>query len=243
MITLIGTGHVFDLVQPLLKIFEEKQPNIICIELDKQRYNAMMMKQANPEDYKKAQKATPIVYKLLSRFQEGMAKEYGVTAGQEMLTSINYAQSHQLPLIFIDKNAQKLFARMLKTMSFSEKIRLGLTGFTGLFISKKRVEKELENLEDDFDVYMEQIGTKFPTIKKVLIDERNEYMLNKLIEANEQYEQVIAVMGDGHIPGISELLKSKKVEFESIRLSELRNQDTTTSDSSTASFTIKHQEL
>jgi hypothetical protein len=50
-------------------------------------------------------------------------------------------------------------------------------------------------------------------------------------------------MGDGHISGISELLKSKKVEFENIRLSELRNQNTTISNSSTASFTIEHKEL
>ena len=243
MITLIGTGHVFNLAQPLLNIFDEKQPNIICIELDQQRYNAMMMKQADLKAYKNAQKNVPIIYKLLARFQEGMAEKYGVTAGQEMLTAINYTQSHQLPLAFIDMNAQKMFTRMLKSMSFSEKFKLFLTGFGGLFISKKQVEKELKNFEGDFDSYIEQIGKKFPTIKKVLIDERNEYMLNKLIEANEQHEKVIAVMGDGHISGISELLKSKKVEFESIRLSELRNQNTTISDSSTASFTTGHKEL
>ena len=243
MITLIGTGHVFNLTQPLLNIFDDKQPNIICVELDKQRFNALMLKQSDPEGYKKMKKNVPALYKLLARFQEGMANEYGVTAGQEMLTSINYARSHQLPIAFIDMNAQHLFKRMLKTMSFSEKIKLMLTGFGGLFVSKQRVEKELKNFEKNFDTYIEQIGKKFPTLKRVLIDERNLYMVQQLAVANEQHEKVIAVVGDGHIPGITRLLENKELDFETIRLSELRNIETPESDSSTASFSLEYEEL
>ena len=206
MITLIGTGHVFNLSDALLNIFDEKQPDILCVELDKQRFNALMMKKHDPDGYKKAEKNLPIIYKLLSRFQESMANEYGVTAGEEMLTTINYAQSHQLPIAFIDMNAQRLFSRMLKTMSFSEKFRIMFSGIGGLFISKKRVEKELEKLEGNFDIYLEQIGKKFPTIKRVLIDERNEHMVQQLKVANEQHEKIIAVIGDVHVPGISKLL-------------------------------------
>ena len=51
-----------------------------------------------------------------------MAKEYGVEAGEEMMTAINYAKSHQLPVAFIDMNAQFMFSKMLKSMTFSEKI-------------------------------------------------------------------------------------------------------------------------
>jgi pheromone shutdown protein TraB len=37
MITVIGTGHVFDLSAALLNIFEEKEPEIVGVELDPQR--------------------------------------------------------------------------------------------------------------------------------------------------------------------------------------------------------------
>jgi len=244
MITLIGTGHVFNLSQALLNIFDDIQPEIICVELDKQRYNALILKQSDPEKYKEAGKNLPVIYKLLARFQDEMAKEYGVTAGEEMITSINYAQSHQLPVSFIDMNAQRLFQRMLKSMSLSEKIRLIFSGFGGFFVSKKRVEKELDKIEDNFDKYIEEIGEKFPTIKRVLIDERNAYMIKQLSMANEQYEKVIAVVGDGHIPGLSELLSKKEIGFKTIRLSELRKQDVSISDydSSSASFSIEHKE-
>ena len=243
MITLIGTGHVFNLSQALLNIFEEKQPEMVCVELDKQRFNALMLKQTDSEAYKKMERNVHILYKLLARFQEGMAKEYGVTAGGEMLTAINYARSHQLPVAFIDMNAQRMFSKMLRSMPLSEKFKLMFTGLGGFFISKRRVEKEFKKFEDNLDPYIKEIGKRFPTIKRVLIDERNSYMVQQLKTANEQYERIVVVIGDGHIPGISELLLKKEVGFETIRLSELRSPETFETDSSTASFSLEFKDL
>ena len=132
---------------------------------------------------------------------------------------------------------------MWKSMPFSEKFRLLLSGFGGIVVSKKRVEKELENIQDNFDVYMEEIGKKFPTIKTTLIDKRNDYMVNRLVNLNENYEKIIACIGDGHVPGISKILQSKDIEFETIRLSELRNQkpEKSDTDSTTGSFSINYK--
>lgn len=242
MIILIGTGHVFNLSQQLLEIFDEKQPDIICVELDKQRYNALLAKKADPEAYTKYERKVPFIYKLLSKFQEGMANEYGVVAGQEMLTAISFANSKQLPIAFIDMNAQKLFKKMLKKMSFIEKFKLMISGLGGFFVSKKRVEKELKKIEHDFDSYIERIGERFPTIKHVLVDERNHFMAQQLTQANEEYGKIVAIVGDGHIPGLTKLLQQKEIDFETIRLSQLRKKETTISDSSTATFSMEYRE-
>ena len=243
MITLIGTGHVFNLSQALISIFDEKQPDILCIELDAQRYQALLLKQKDPEKYKQQEKNLPMIFKLLARFQEGMAREYGVTAGQEMLTTAEYAQSHQLPLAFIDMNAQKLFSKMLKQMTIREKFRLMFSGVGGLFISKKNVEKELEKIQDDLDMYITHLSKKFPTIKRVLVDERNAYMTQQLKSAQDKFEKVIAIVGDGHIPGLSKMLADEKIEFETIRLSELRSYKPTDSNSGTASFSHEYKDF
>jgi pheromone shutdown protein TraB len=242
MITLIGTGHVFDLSSAVVKILDEKNPDVVCVELDKQRYNALQMRASSPEKYRNNRKDLPLVYRMLSRFQDSMASEYGVSAGDEMVTAINYAGSHQIPVEFIDMNAQYLFTKMLKSMKLSEKLRLFLSGIGGFFVSKKRVEKELSRFEQDFDSYIEQIGEKFPTIKQVLIDDRNSYMVQQLVDLSKKNERVVAVMGDGHVPGVSELLKSKDVEFEMIRLRELRSQRPSSSDPTSASFTLNYKE-
>jgi pheromone shutdown protein TraB len=243
MITLIGTGHVFDLSAALLNIFEEKEPEIVGVELDPQRYQAIMLRNADPAAYHAAKKNLPIIYKMLAQFQESMAEEYGVNAGDEMLTAITYAQSHQLPVAFIDTNAQQLFTRMWNTMPFSEKFKLLLSGFAGFFVSKKRVEQELKNYQQNFDSYIQEIGKKFPTIKRTLIDERNEFMVLKLVALHEKHQKIIACVGDGHVPGISALLLEKHIPFETIRLQELQKPQIKETDGSSAHFSIHYKPL
>ena len=65
-------------------------------------------------------------------------------------------------------------------------------------------------------------------------------MTQQLVELNTHYNKVLALVGDGHIVGISQLLTSKDVTFETIRLRELRNQKPHESDATTASFTTEY---
>ena len=240
MITLIGTGHVFDLSSALNTLFDEKLPDVICIELDQQRYIALQNKKRNPTASQTPSKNLPLIYRLLARFQQTMAQQYGVNAGDEMLTAAEYAHSHQLPLELIDMNAQKLFLYMWKTMPMREKIKLILSGFTGFFVSKNQVEKELKQFQNNFDTYIEKIGSEFPTIKNVLIDKRNDHMVKRIVTLTEQYEKIIACLGDGHLPGITQLLKEKNQEHEVIRLQELRNIEQKPTTMSEAHFTINY---
>jgi pheromone shutdown protein TraB len=243
MITLIGTGHVFNLSAAIINIFEEKEPEIIGVELDPQRYQAILLRNTDPTTYRTAKKDLPLIYKMLAQFQENMAEQYGVNPGDEMMTAIQYAQSHQLPVAFIDTNAQQLFTQMWNTMPFFEKMKLLLSGFTGFFVSKKRVEQELKNYQQNFDSYILEIGKKFPTIKRTLIDERNEHMVLKLVALHEKHQKIMACVGDGHVPGISALLQQKQIPFETIRLVELQNFNTVDSDGSSAHFSINYKSL
>jgi pheromone shutdown-related protein TraB len=241
MITLIGTGHVFNLSAALLSIFDQKQPDMICVELDNQRYQALIIKQTDPERFEQHQKNLPFMYRLLSRFQDDMASQYGVIPGSEMLTAISYAQSHQLPMEFIDMNGQQIFNQMWRTMPLIERLRLFLSGFAGFFISKKTVEKEMQQMQQNFDQYLEEIGKKFPTITRTLIDERNTYMANRLLQLHEQYTNIIACVGDGHVPGLSRLIKEKNIETHIIRLQELRAFEQKNTDTTSASFSIDYK--
>jgi pheromone shutdown protein TraB len=178
---------------------------------------------------------------MLAQFQENLAEEYGVNTGDEMLTAIQYAQSHQLPVAFIDTNAQQLFVRMWKEMPFFEKFRLLFSGVAGFFVSKKRIEQEMKQYQQNFDSYIQEIGKKFPTIKHTLIDERNQHMVLKLIALHEKHQKIVACVGDGHVPGISELLQEKQIPIETIRLVELQNHKKPESGGSSAHFSINYK--
>jgi pheromone shutdown protein TraB len=241
MIILIGTGHVFDLSNAINRIFDEKNPDLVCVELDRSRYNAIVAKKNNPDAFKESRKNLPFIYKLLARFQDNMASEYGVSAGDEMLSAVNYAKTHQLPVEFIDMNAQQLFTKMWRNMPVMEKFRLLFSGFGGLFVSKNRVEEELKNFQNDFDSYIEKIGEKFPTIKKTLIDKRNVHMVNRLENFTQEFNNIAVCIGDGHIPGMIKLLEKRKIDFITIRLEELRNMKET--ETSSGKFSINYNPI
>ncbi len=240
MIVLIGTGHVFDLSAALIEVFDSYQPETICVELDRQRYHQLLMKQRGDSSNRNVSTNVSFLYRMLARFQQNLAEKYGVTPGEEMLTALQYAQSHQVPMQLIDMNAQQVFSQMLKEMTLKEKIRLLFSGIGGLFVSQKRVESELDKMQGDLTSYLDRIGESFPTIKKSLIDDRNQFMVDRLLSLTEDYEIIAAVVGDGHISGMTMLLKDRNIDVETIRLAQLQQQMRDNQDGSQASFHVSY---
>jgi pheromone shutdown protein TraB len=166
-----------------------------------------------------------------------------VIPGDEMLTAISFAQSHQLPLQLIDMDAQKVFSSLLSQMSLRERLRFVFSSVLGVFVSKEKVEAELDSIQGDFDRYLDEIGKKFPTIKEVLIDKRNRFMVDRLVKLDESFERVVACVGDGHVPGMKSLLEDAGVGVGTIRLSELQKGTRQDRDASSASFHIEYENL
>jgi len=68
------------------------------------------------------------------------------------------------------------------------------------------------------------------------------YMVNNIVKISENYQQIIAIVGDGHIPGMSEILKEKEIDHELVRLHELQSMPKKETDQSTASFHVEYQQ-
>jgi pheromone shutdown protein TraB len=213
MITIIGVGHVFQLSENIRSIIREKRPEVVCIELDQARYRALQ----DPSTRGKA----PIQYRVLAYVQKRMADMFGSEVGSEMLAAVSAANEVGAKVALIDMDAAKMFASLWSGMSFKERIRMLGGALMGLFLTKERVEKEMENFQENEETYMETLGAGFPTVKKVLIDDRNVYMAKNIQSIAAEHSSVVAVVGDGHIPGL--LAALKPLEVETVRLKDLRN--------------------
>ena len=75
-----------------------------------------------------------------------------------------------------------------------------------LFRSRKIKE------QDSLNAMMAEFGKTFPEVKKVLIDERDQFLASRIINAPGQ--KVVAVVGAGHVKGISEIIE-KNMELPS----------------------------
>ncbi len=213
MITIIGVGHVFNIRPHIEKLIFERNPSVVCVELDKFRYQALINKQRNED--------APLMYQLLSRFQKKMADEYGVDVGEEMLGAVDMAKKINAKVAFIDADASFIFNRFWNSMSFSEKIKFMIGAFGGIFVRKKQVERELERFGNDSEKYLEMFGREFPTVKEELIDKRDIHMAKAIREINKSHNEIVAVIGDGHILGVSKALAD--LDLEIIRLKDVRN--------------------
>jgi pheromone shutdown protein TraB len=211
MITLVGVGHVFDLKNQVRSIILNRRPQVVCIELDRGRFEAMLEK-GHTDD-------APFSYRLLSLMQRFIARKYEVQLGEEMLTAARVSKEVGARLAFIDMDASVFYQRVTANMSFEEKIKMLAGALGGMFVRKKRIEKELKNYENNVDTFEKE----FPSIKKVLVDERNEYMARAIREVHNSYADIVVVIGDGHVEGISRLIGDLNPEI--IRLRELRDED------------------
>jgi pheromone shutdown protein TraB len=212
MITLIGVGHVFAISENVKEIIRSKRPEVVCLELDAARYNALVQKDHS--------RAVPLQYRLLAYFQKRMADKFGTEVGDEMMAAAGAAQEVGARVALIDLDASRVFAQLWKRMSMKERVNLLWGGFAGLFVSKNVVEREMNKYEANEEHYLETLGEGFPTIKAVLIDDRNKHMAQQLSSLATQHKNIIAVVGDGHISGI--LASLGTTEVEAVRLRDIR---------------------
>lgn len=211
-VTLVGVGHVFNIGDAVRKIIYEQKPNAVCLELDDDRLTALLTKQRS--------QGPTAVYRSLSDFQSKIAEQYGTTVGGEMLAAYDAANLLGVQTYCIDMRASDFFARAFNSMTLREKIYLVLSSFFARFAGKKKIENEIEMFEEDDSRYIEEFGRRFPSLKRVLIDERNYHMSTAIRKLVSNGNSVVAVVGDGHIKGISSLLTDLSPTV--IRLKELR---------------------
>lgn len=215
-IILIGTAHVSRESAELVKaVIEEEKPDTVCIELDKQRYEAMMegnkWEEMDIFQVIKEKKATLLLMNLaLSSFQKRMANEFGIKPGQEMFQAIESAEAVGSELVLADRNIQVTFQRLWKGVGWSGRAKLMAQLFYSIFSNEKISEEELERLksEDMLNGMLQEMTKSFPRLKTYLIDERDQYLADNIKQASG--EKVVAVVGAAHVPGIIEEMKKEK---------------------------------
>jgi len=230
MITIIGVGHVFDIGGQVRQVVVSRQPTVVGVELDQERYHALNNRHGRED--------TGVLYRLLSHFQRRIAHEYGVEVGDEMLAATRAAGEVGADIAFLDMDSGMVLSRLWGSMTFEEKVKLFVSTIAALFVGKKQVEKELKRFDEDRTSYLDEFASQFPSVKKILIDDRDKYIAQGVRQLASKYERVVAVVGEGHVDGILHQLADLGPEV--VRLKELRS--ATPESNASVSFTIAQQQ-
>lgn len=218
-ITLIGTAHVSkESVEEVKETIKTINPDCVAVELDEKRADSIQ----NSEKYKeldivqvlkRGEGFLLIANLILASFQRKMGQNVGVKPGDEMLAAIEVAKELNIPTALVDRPIQITLRRAWAKNGFMGRIKLLSTLIASAFSKEEVSAEEIEKLkkQSEMDSMMTELAEYMPVIKEVLIDERDKYLATNIW--NSQGNNVVAVLGAGHLPGVeAHLIKMSKNE-------------------------------
>ncbi|NIZ18903.1 TraB/GumN family protein [Entomospira culicis] len=208
-IYLLGTAHVSARsVEDVREVAQTYQVDAICVEIDADRLANMRQEKAWKESdlisiLKKKQGFLLLVNLALASFQKKIGDEQGVAPGSDMKEAVLIAESMGITPALVDRKVSITLRRVWAMSSFWQKTKL----FSSLILGVKEDkadENDIESLKnnDILSQMMEELGKEFPSVKSVLIDERDIYLAHHIYHTKGNRR--LAVVGAGHMRGIIE---------------------------------------
>lgn len=207
-IVLVGTAHISqESVETVRRVIETETPQTVCVELDSQRYHAL--KDQNRWEslnliqvIKNGQVPFLLANLALAAFQKRMGLQTGVKPGAELAAAAETAERLGMEVRLVDREIRTTLLRAWRRTGFWKKMNLVATMLAGLFETQKLDEAELARLRqtDTLSAMLEEMGTLLPSVKTILVDERDLFMAYHI--RNTPGEKIVAVVGAAHLPGI-----------------------------------------
>lgn len=207
-IILIGTAHVSkESAQQVEEIIEAQQPDTVCVELCRSRYDSLTQKTRWQEtDLLKAvkeKKAFLLLSNLmLASFQRRLGKKLGIQPGEEILRAIQAAEKAGAAVHLADRDIRTTLSRTWRLMKLWTKVKLFTQLIASLWDMEEITPEQVEEMKkkDVLESLLSEIGATLPEVRRILIDERDQYLAFKIRTAPGK--RIVAAVGAGHVPGI-----------------------------------------
>jgi pheromone shutdown-related protein TraB len=207
-VILIGTAHVSrESAELVSKVIEEENPDTVCVELCQSRYQAITQKNKWQDTdlikVIKEKKAFLLLSNLmLASFQKRIGERLGIKPGEEMLRAIQVAEEVGASVHLADRDIRTTLSRAWRLMGFWARIKLLVQLVASMGETDTITEQDIEEMKkkDVLEALLAEIGEVLPGLRRILIDERDQYLAYKIRTAPG--EKIVAVVGAGHVPGI-----------------------------------------
>ncbi|MBI5846207.1 MAG: TraB/GumN family protein [Deltaproteobacteria bacterium] len=208
-IILIGTAHVSrKSAETVERVILNEKPDTVCVELCDSRMIAIR----KPDSWREMDIVKVIREKkvflllshlLLAAFQKRIAKNLDVKAGEEMLRAVITAENQGALVVPADREIRTTLSRAWRLLGYKSKFKLLLQLIGGLSEADDITAEDIEALKekDALELLLKEMGDIMPDLRRVLIDERDLYLAEKIRTAPG--EKIVAVVGAGHVPGIT----------------------------------------
>lgn len=220
-VLLLGTAHVVDLGTPLRQVLAERLLDGIAVELDQERAQVLLAPSSEPSHRRRG---GPLLARLWGQLQRRLGAELGGgVAGDEMKVAASVARERSLPLFLVDDPIRATLASLLGALPFKERVSLLVGALLGLLVPSRVVSRAIDRYAAEPDEFAAELRRASPTLARVLLDDRNEHIADRLAALRAQgYGRLAVVVGDAHLPGLTAALHRRGVPVEAIGFRELR---------------------
>ncbi|HLC58194.1 MAG TPA: TraB/GumN family protein [Candidatus Nanoarchaeia archaeon] len=213
-IVLIGTSHIsIESIQEVTSYINKNKPAIIALELDKPRLHALFHKQKPSIHDLRHIGIKGFLITLIGHYIESkLGKLVGVSPGDEMKAAALLAKQHKLKLALIDQPINITLKKLSKQLTKKEIFRFFIDILTSIITRKPKIQPfDLKKTPPKavINQLLSHVKARYPTIYKVLLQERNAIMAKNLYTLATKYPQtsILAIMGAGHQEDVIKTLK------------------------------------
>jgi pheromone shutdown-related protein TraB len=119
-----------------------------------------------------------------------------------MITAIETAEAQKAVIHLADRDIRATLSRTWRMMGFADKMKVLVQLIFSLGDVSDISEEDIEKMkqQDMLESLLAEVGESLPVLKNILIDERDQYLAQKIKTAPGK--KIVAVVGAGHVPGI-----------------------------------------
>jgi len=217
-VVLVGTAHVSgESVKAVEDAIAKHKPDVVAVELCEQRYSALKNEKRWEETdilevVSSGRTHLFLLQILLANFQRKIGEDVGVKPGAEMLKAIEVAEKSKAKVLLADRDIKVTLKRAMDSMSLREKVKVAWGFMDGFLEGQKVDEKLIEKLKekDVLSELMEELAVETPSIKRVLVDERDSHIAAAIHMCDAK--TIVAVVGAGHMEGVKRNLMELDAE-------------------------------
>ena len=133
----------------------------------------------------------------------------GTPPGSEMLKAVQTAKKIKCDIALIDRDIRITLKRLLKNLTWREKLKFPWDIIKGLILRKPIVKFDLRKVPSNkiIETLLKKVKKDYPSFYQVLIEERNVVMSQNLYKLMSLNKPIVAVIGAGHEKEILRLIK------------------------------------
>lgn len=223
--TLLGTAHVSKAsVDAVRAAVGSGRYDAVAVELDPPRLQALtdpdaLAKLNLVQVIRTGRTAMFAANLALAAYQRRLAEQLGIEPGAELKRAVLEARERNLPVHLIDREVGLTFKRASHKLGWWSRAKLGGGLLASLFVDEKVADDDIEKLKqgDLLESSFSEFASDSPELYESVIAERDRYMAARLRESHGEAREVLAVVGAGHLHGMTRHLQEEARDPATIR--------------------------